>query len=105
MRSDTQSAVKNAAPAMDSYAERFIEADLWKRSQMGLRDRSLVTVASLITRKDTAELPHYLNVALDNGVKPAEISETLTHLAFYAGWPNIFSALPVFKDVFKSREQ
>lgn len=103
MISNTKSAVKNAAPAMDSYAERFIEADLWKRLQMGLRDRSLVTIASLITRKDTAELPHYLNVALDNGVTPAEISETLTHLAFYAGWPNATSAALIASEIFNAR--
>lgn len=83
---DTHGAVAEVAPAMAAYAERFIEKDLWNRPELSRRDRSLVTIAALISRNDTAELPHYLNVALDSGVKPAEISEVITHLAFYAGW-------------------
>lgn len=85
-------------------AERFIEKDLWNRQELSRRDRSLMTIAALISRNDTTELPHYLNVALDSSVKPVEIAETITHLAFYAGWPNIFSALPVFKEVFAGRK-
>ncbi len=79
---DSRDAVTQVAPAMAAYSEQFIEKDLWNRPELSRRDRSLVTVAALISRNDTAELPHYLNVALDSGVKPAEISETITHLLF-----------------------
>ena len=48
-------------------------------------------------------MPHYLNLALDNGVKPAEISELITHLAFYSGRGNAMSAVAVTKDVFAKR--
>lgn len=100
---DAQGAVAEVAPAMAAYSERFIEKDLWNRPELSCRDRSLVTVAALISRNDTAELPHYLNVALDSGVTPTEISETITHLAFYAGWPNATSAALVARHVFAQR--
>ena len=100
---DAQGAVAEVAPAMAAYSERFIEKDLWNRPELSRRDRSLVTVAALISRNDTAELPHYLNVALDSGVTPTEISETITHLAFYAGWPNATSAALVARHVFAGR--
>ena len=67
------------------------------------RDRSVVTLAALIARNQTIEMPFYLGLALDNGVKPREISEIITHLAFYAGWANAMSAVTVAKDVFAAR--
>jgi 4-carboxymuconolactone decarboxylase len=67
------------------------------------RDRSLVTVSALIARNQTIEMPYHFNLALDNGVKPSEISEIVTHLAFYSGWANAMSAVAVAKDVFGKR--
>ena len=77
--------------------------DVWKRPGLAPRDRNIVTLAALIARNQMIERPYYFNLALDNGAKPDEISEIITHLAFYAGWPNAFSALPVAKDVFEKR--
>ena len=71
---------------------------------LSVRDRSIVTLAALITRNQTTEMPDYLNLALDNGVKPSEISEIITHLAFYAGWGNAMAAVAVAKDVFAARK-
>src|SRR5881275_658185 len=68
------------------------------------RDRSIVTIAALITLNQTIEMPYYFNLALNNGVKPREISEIITHLAFYAGWANAMSAVAVAKDVFADRK-
>lgn len=70
---------------------------------MSPRDRSIVSVAVLVARNQPAELPAMLERALDNGATPGEIAEIVTHLAFYAGWPNVFSAMPVFRDVFHQR--
>ncbi|WP_415749334.1 carboxymuconolactone decarboxylase family protein [Caballeronia sp. J97] len=50
-----------------------------------------------------AQIPYHLNRAIDNGLTRDEASEVLTQLAFYAGWPNVFCAMPVFKDVFSKR--
>ena len=48
-------------------------------------------------------MPYYLALALDDGVKPREISEIITHRAFYSGWPNAMSAVAVAKEVFAQR--
>ena len=79
--------------------------DLWLRPALAPRDRSLVTVSALISTGKVEQMPFHLNKAMDNGLTRAEASEVLTHLAFYAGWPNVFSALPVAKDVFGKRGQ
>lgn len=63
----------------------------------------MVTVAMLIARNQPGDLKHYMDIALDNGVTPAELSEIITHLAFYSGWPNAMSAVSVTKAVFETR--
>lgn len=77
--------------------------DLWLRPDLAPRDRSLVTVSALVANSQVAQIPFHLNKAMDNGVTEQQAGEALTQLAFYAGWPNAFSALPVFKQVLESR--
>src|SRR5436309_12401745 len=91
------------APALEKYAQGPL-AELWKRPGLTPRDRSIVTIAALIARNQTIGMPYHLNLALDNGVKPREISEIITHLAFYSGWANAMSADAVAKDVFAERK-
>ena len=67
------------------------------------RDRSLVTVSALIAAGQVAQIPFHLNRAMDNGLTKAQASEVLTHVAFYAGWPNAMSAVPLVKGVFEGR--
>jgi 4-carboxymuconolactone decarboxylase len=95
--------IRAVAPALEKYAKGVVLGDLWKRPGLPGRDRSIVTVAALIARDQTVELPYYLNLALDNGVKPAELSEIITHLAFYTGWANAMDAVAAAKEVFKNR--
>ncbi|MGA8120677.1 carboxymuconolactone decarboxylase family protein [Rouxiella badensis] len=83
----------------------YLFRNLWLRSALAPRDRSLVTVAALIAAGQVAQIPYHLNRALDNGLTQVQASEVLTHLAFYAGWPNIFSSLTVFKEVFANRKK
>jgi 4-carboxymuconolactone decarboxylase len=91
------------APALQKYAQGPL-AELWKRPGLTPRDRSIATIAALIARNQTIEMPYYFNFALDNGVKPSEISGIITHLAFYSGWGNAMSAVAVAKDVFAQRK-
>jgi 4-carboxymuconolactone decarboxylase len=91
-----------AAPALDKYAQGPI-AELWKRPGLAPRDRSVVTLAALVARNQTADMPHHIALALDNGVKPREISELITHLAFYSGWSNAQGAAVAAKQVFGAR--
>lgn len=95
--------VRKVAPALDTYAQKRVYGELWKRPGLSPRDRSMVTIAALIARDQASALNEHLNMALDNGVKPAEISETITHLAFYAGWENAVAAVVVAREVFAGR--
>src|SRR4051812_32550228 len=80
------------SPALQHYADSTIARGLWQRTGLSPRDRSVVTVAAVITRNQLVLLDEQLRLALDNGVKPAELSEIITHLAFYAGWGNAMAA-------------
>jgi 4-carboxymuconolactone decarboxylase len=91
------------APALEKYAHGPL-VELWKRPGLTPRDRGMITIAALIARNQTIEMPYHFNLALDNGVKPREISEIITHLAFYSGWANAMSAVAVAKDVFAERK-
>jgi 4-carboxymuconolactone decarboxylase len=90
-------------PALDHYTQNLLLGDVWKRPGLSPRDRSIVTVAVLIARNQPLDLPFYLNRALDAGVKPGEIAEIITHLAFYSGWPNATAAVHAAKQVFSER--
>src|SRR5688500_17915653 len=95
--------VRAVAPALEKYRQERLFGDVWKRPGLAPRDRSVITVAALIARNQTVEMPFHLELALDNGLTPAEISEIITHLAFYSGWANAMSAVAVAKDVFAKR--
>jgi 4-carboxymuconolactone decarboxylase len=99
----TNEEVRKVAPALEAYTRDRLLGDVWKRPGLAPRDRSIVTLAALIARNQTIEMPCHLNLALDNGIKPREISEMITHLAFYAGWANAMSAVAMAKDVFAAR--
>ena len=91
------------APGVVQYTTDVLFRDLWLRPDLAPRDRSLVTVSALVASGQVAQLGGHLNRAMDNGLTQAQAAEALTHLAFYVGWPNVFSALPVAKDVFEKR--
>jgi 4-carboxymuconolactone decarboxylase len=96
--------VRRVAPALEKYRQGALFGDVWKRPGLSPRDRSIVTIAALIARNQMIEMPHHVNLALDNGVRPREISEIITHLAFYSGWGNAMSAVVVAKDAFAQRK-
>ncbi|GGK06422.1 carboxymuconolactone decarboxylase family protein [Pseudomonas matsuisoli] len=93
----------DVAPGVVQNTTDLLFRDLWLRPGLAPRDRSLVTVSALIASGQLAQIPYHLNRAMDNGLTQPEASEVLTHIAFYAGWPNVFSAMPVAKDVFSKR--
>jgi 4-carboxymuconolactone decarboxylase len=76
---------------------------LWTRPGLSKRDRSIATLAVAVARNQSAILPEQVALALDHGVKPAEISEIITHLAFYSGWGNSLAAIAVAKGIFAER--
>lgn len=95
--------IRAVSPALGQYTQSRLFGDLWKRPDLSARDRSIVTLSALIARNQTVQMAYYLNLALDHGVKPSEISEIITHLAFYSGWENAMSAVVIAKQVFHQR--
>jgi len=93
--------VRSVSPALEACTQGPLLNGVWKRPELSPRDRSVVTVAALIARIQTVEMPYHFALALENGVKPAELSEIITHLAFYAGWPNAMAAVTVAKQTFQ----
>ena len=92
--------VRSVAPALDRYARDRLEGSVWQRPGLAMRDRCLITIAALVARGQSFALGYYTEKALENGVKPAEISETITHLAYYVGWPNAMAAIVPVSAVF-----
>lgn len=95
--------VRAVSPALEHYTKVTLLDGLWKRAELSPRDRSITTVAALIARIQTTEFGFHFALALDNGVQPAELSEIITHLAFYAGWGNAMAAIAVAKDILHER--
>lgn len=92
------------APALGEYTDKVLFGDVWKRAALSPRDRSLVTVTTLMALYRTNELPFQLAKALENGVTKDEIIEVITHLAFYAGWPVANTAVGIARRVFEDKE-
>ena len=93
------------SPKLVEITDDVLFGDVWERPELSKRDRSLVTVTALIAGGNTEQLPFHLQRAKENGVKESEIVETITHLAFYCGWPKAMSALKVAKDTFQPQPE
>jgi 4-carboxymuconolactone decarboxylase len=91
--------IGDVAPKLAALTDDVLFDDVWNRPELSPRDRSLITVAALIRGGDAAQLRFHAGHALKNGVTEAELIETATHLAFYAGWPRAMTAIGVLKDV------
>lgn len=89
------------APKLVELTDNLLFGDMWERTELSKRDRSLVTVAALVAVNRAEQLRFHLPNALNNGVKEQELIETITHLAFYSGWPNAMSCMAVAKEMFK----
>lgn len=101
--STVESNFGEVAPGVVQNTTDYLFRNLWLRPDLAPRDRSLVTVCALVAVGQVAQVTYHLNRAMDNGLTQDQASEVLTQLAFHVGWPNVFSAMPVFKDVFSSR--
>jgi len=99
-RAPRKSPFGDIAPALGEYTDNVLFGDVWKRPQLSPRDRSLVTVSSLVAQYRINELPFHLKFALQNGVTPEEHIEAITHLAFYATWPTASPAIGIAPRVF-----
>jgi 4-carboxymuconolactone decarboxylase len=95
----------DVAPALADITDNVLFGDVWKRPGLSPRDRSLVTIVSLISLYRTNEMPFHLKRAMENGVTREEIAEIITHLAFYAGWPPASTAVGIARTVFEEADR
>ena len=95
--------VRTIAPKLVDLTEKVLFGDVWERPGLSKRDRSLITVATLVALNRSEQLRGHLERALLNGVTKDEIIELVTHLAFYSGWPTAMSAALVAKEIFDQR--
>lgn len=103
--SEGRAAMREVAPGLADYTDGLLFGDVWNRPGLSPRDRSLITVATLIALYRTNELSNHLNRALDNGVTRDELAELITHLAFYSGWPTANTAAKIAHRVFAERSR
>jgi 4-carboxymuconolactone decarboxylase len=87
------------APGLVGLTDDVLFGQVWTRPELSPRDRSLVTVAALIAGGNAEQLTYHLGLARQNGVTETELIETITHLAFYSGWPRAMSAMTVARQV------
>lgn len=93
------------APQFAELNDDVLFGEVWSREQqLSARDRSLITVASLMTQ-GVPQLEAHLIKAKENGVTKEEIVEVMTHLAFYTGWPKAWSAFGLVKEIYGKERQ
>lgn len=95
-----QRMIGDFAPKLVSLTDDVLFGDVWARPELSPRDRSLITVAGLISGGNTEQLSGHLQRAKDNGLTETELKEVIIHMAFYAGWPKAMSAMTVAKRIF-----
>jgi len=95
-----QRAIGDFAPKLVELTDDVLFGDVWERPELSKRDRSLITCAALVSTGKTEQMTFHFPRAIENGVTQEELVELITHLAFYAGWPNAMSAVGRAKELF-----
>ena len=96
--------IEDFAPKLVELTDHVLFDDVWERKELSKRDRSLITVAALVALYRPEQLRFHLGKSLENGVKKEELIEVITHLAFYAGWPNSMTAITLAKELFSKKD-
>ena len=103
MKSKAQQTIGDFAPKLAELTDNVLFGDVWERSQLSKRDRSLITCAALVATGKTEQMGYHFPLAIENGVKQEELVEMITHLAFYVGWPSAMSAVTRAKELLGKR--
>jgi 4-carboxymuconolactone decarboxylase len=98
--SRAQQLMGDVDPKLAELTDNVLFGDVWERPGLAKRDRSLITVAALIALNRPDQLRSHMQLARQNGVTETELVETITQLAFYAGWPNAITAVGIAREVF-----
>jgi 4-carboxymuconolactone decarboxylase len=100
-----QKFIGDFSPKLVELTDEVLFGDVWERPQLSKRDRSLITCAALVAMGKTEQLTFHFPRAIENGAKQEELVELVTHLAFYAGWPNAMSAIARAKELFEKKDK
>jgi len=100
-----EKAIGSFSPKLVSLTDDVLFGDVWERSALSKRDRSLATITALIALRASEQLPFHLKRGIENGLKQKEIVELVTHMAFYSGWPSAMTAIGIAKKVFEEDKQ
>ncbi|GAA4360531.1 carboxymuconolactone decarboxylase family protein [Microbacterium rhizosphaerae] len=95
-----QNSIGDIAPALARYTDKVLFDEVWERAELARRDRSMITIAALVSLGAVDQLTFHIDYARSNGLTEQEIIEEITHLAFYVGWPRAMSAIGVARAVF-----
>src|SRR5579884_487199 len=102
--SGAQRLIGDVAPKLAQLTDDVLFGDIWERPGLSKRDRSLITVATLVALYRINELPFHIARARENGISKEELAEVFTHLAFYAGWPSAMTAVNIAMEVLAESE-
>ena len=101
--SRAQQVMGDIAPKLAELTDDVLFGDVYERPGLPQRDRSLITVAALLSLDRQSQLKSHLGRALDNGVTQEELVEVITQLAFYAGWPSAINGVTALRSVLEDR--
>lgn len=99
--SAAQQILGDFAPDLVRITDDFVFGEIWERPGLSKRDRSLVTVATLVALYRTEQMGGHMKRAIDNGVTLDELKEAITHIAIYAGWPAAMTAMSTARKLFE----
>jgi 4-carboxymuconolactone decarboxylase len=97
--SRAQQLMGDTNPKLVELTDNVLFGDVWERPGLSPRDRSLITVAALVSLYRGDQLESHLRRALGNGLTADELAEAITHLAFYAGWPCAIAATVILRRI------
>lgn len=100
---NARKAIGDIAPRLAELTDEVLFGDVWERPGLSKRDRSLATCAALIALGKTEQMSFHVPYAIGNGVTREELVEMVTHLAFYAGWPNAMSAVAKLRELLEKQ--
>ena len=95
------------APKFAELNDDVLFGEVWSReNKLSLKNRSMITITSLISKGIVdSSLKYHIQTAKNNGITKTEMAEILTHIAFYAGWPNAWAAFRMAKEVYSEGEE
>ena len=102
--SSSKHKIRPIVPKLYDLIETVVYDDIWERKGLTKRERSMITIAALIGMRQTDQMRSHMEKGLDNGITAKELSELLTHLAIYCGFPASLSGALIARPLLEQRD-